>query len=152
MPTYSRLTREQRYTIESMLRKSHSQKSIAEAIGVHPSNVSRELRRGGMNRSSYGPCSTLRLDRFETVVNTTAPDAPATQEITNIDQSGFTVGWNASLLGNPAEGCIVEVVAAGSPFRSGCFISEDGAAGHASGQPACPGQVAVTLPKQLHIF
>jgi IS30 family transposase len=53
MPTYSRLTRQQRYTIESTLRKGYSQKSIAEAIGVHPSSVSRELRRGGMNRSSY---------------------------------------------------------------------------------------------------
>lgn len=53
MPAYSRLTRHQRYTIESMLRKGCSQKSIAEVIGVHPSNVSRELRRGGMNRESY---------------------------------------------------------------------------------------------------
>ena len=53
MPAYSRLTRQQRYTIESMLRKGYSQKSIAEAIGVHPSNVSREVRRGGMNRASY---------------------------------------------------------------------------------------------------
>jgi IS30 family transposase len=53
MPTYSRLTRQQRYTIESTLRKGYSQKSIAEAIGVHPSSVSREHRRGGMNRASY---------------------------------------------------------------------------------------------------
>jgi IS30 family transposase len=36
-----------------MLRKDHSQKSIAEAISVNPSNVSRELRRTGMNRASY---------------------------------------------------------------------------------------------------
>ena len=36
-----------------MLRKNHTQKCIAETIGVHPSNVRRELRRAGMNRQSY---------------------------------------------------------------------------------------------------
>lgn len=47
MPNYSRLTREQRYTIEAMNRKGSDQKSIAMAIGTHPSTVSRELRRLG---------------------------------------------------------------------------------------------------------
>lgn len=47
MPTYSRLTREQRYTIEAMNRNGSDQKEIAEAIGKHPSTVSRELRRLG---------------------------------------------------------------------------------------------------------
>ena len=53
MTTYSRLTREQRYTIESMSRNGSLQKEIATAIGVDPSTVSRELRRGGMARGSY---------------------------------------------------------------------------------------------------
>lgn len=53
MTTYSRLTREQRHTIEAMTRNGFEQKAIAEAIEVHPSTVSRELRRGGMNRQSY---------------------------------------------------------------------------------------------------
>lgn len=52
MPTYSRLTREQRYTIEAMNRNGSDQKEIAEAIGKHPSTVSRELRRLG-GASSY---------------------------------------------------------------------------------------------------
>lgn len=47
MPTYSRLTREQRYTIEVMNRKGSPQKEIAEAIGKHPATVCRELRRLG---------------------------------------------------------------------------------------------------------
>lgn len=47
MPTYSRLTREQRYTIEAMYRNGSDQKNIADAIGKHPSTVSRELRRLG---------------------------------------------------------------------------------------------------------
>ena len=40
----------QRYTIEVMCAKGHSQKRIAETIGVHPSTVSRELRRNGRRR------------------------------------------------------------------------------------------------------
>ena len=47
MPTYRRLTREQRYTIEAMKRNDREQKEIAETIGVHPSTVSRELRHLG---------------------------------------------------------------------------------------------------------
>lgn len=47
MPTYSRLTREQRYTIEAMNRNGSDQKAIADVIGKHPSTVSRELRRLG---------------------------------------------------------------------------------------------------------
>lgn len=47
MPTYSRLTREQRYTIGAMHRNGCEQKQIARAIGKHPSTVSRELRRLG---------------------------------------------------------------------------------------------------------
>ena len=50
--TYHRLTREQRYTIQTQIR-SKTQKEIAEDIGVHPSSISRELRRCGMNRSTY---------------------------------------------------------------------------------------------------
>jgi transposase, IS30 family len=50
---YKRLTYEQRYTIDRLLRNGSSQKEIAEIIGVHPSTISRELRRAGMNRENY---------------------------------------------------------------------------------------------------
>ncbi len=53
MPLYSRLTREQRYTIESMLRNGAFQKDIAAVVGVNPSGVSREIRRGGMTAATY---------------------------------------------------------------------------------------------------
>lgn len=52
MPTYSRLTREQRYTIEVMNCNGSSQKEIAETIDKHPTTVCRELRRVGL-RSVY---------------------------------------------------------------------------------------------------
>lgn len=53
MPTYSRLTREQRYTIEVMNRNGSHQKEIAAAIGVHASTISRELRRGSEEGKPY---------------------------------------------------------------------------------------------------
>lgn len=42
---YRQLTQGQRYQIQALHRKGFSQRSIAEAIGVHPSSISRELRR-----------------------------------------------------------------------------------------------------------
>lgn len=53
MPTYNRLTREQRYTIDAMRRNGSEQKEIAAAIGVHPSTISRELRRGSSQGNTY---------------------------------------------------------------------------------------------------
>ena len=47
MPTYNRLTREQRYSIETMNDSGYGPTAIARTIGVHPSTVSRELRRLG---------------------------------------------------------------------------------------------------------
>ena len=50
MPIYSRLPREQRYTIETMSINGYPQIEIAKAISKHPSKVSRELRRFGACR------------------------------------------------------------------------------------------------------
>jgi IS30 family transposase len=54
MPTYSRLTHEQRFTIEAMKRNGSPQNETADGIGKHPSTVSRELRWLGVCR---GYCS-----------------------------------------------------------------------------------------------
>lgn len=54
MKHYKRLTREQRYTIQSLSRQpDFSQESIARTIGVHSSSVSREFKRVGMTRQNY---------------------------------------------------------------------------------------------------
>ena len=45
MPTYSRLTGAPRYTIEAIKCNVSPQNEVADAIGKHPSSVSRELRR-----------------------------------------------------------------------------------------------------------
>ena len=53
MSHYQRLTREQRYTIESLSRQPCSQEFIARTIGVHSSSVGREFKRAGMDRQTY---------------------------------------------------------------------------------------------------
>lgn len=50
MPSYSRLTESKRYTIEALHRKRTPQIKIAEILDVHPSTISRELRRLGPGR------------------------------------------------------------------------------------------------------
>ena len=42
---YTQLSLTQRYQIEALLKVGLKQKLIAEQIGVHPSTISRELRR-----------------------------------------------------------------------------------------------------------
>jgi len=77
--------------------------------------------------------STLRFDRFESVVNTTAPQAPATLAASGIGNEGFTVNWSAPLGGAFAEGFIVEVVDANAAFLPGNFYGEDGTPDQAEG-------------------
>lgn len=77
--------------------------------------------------------STLKLDRFASVVNTTAPEAPATLPVAGITNEGFTANWSAPLSGAFAEGFIVEIVDADAPFLPGFFYGEDGASGQAMG-------------------
>ena len=45
MNHYTQLTQEQRYQIYAMNRADMTQKDIAQEIGVHPSTISRELKR-----------------------------------------------------------------------------------------------------------
>lgn len=45
LKNYNHLCLEQRYQIEALYKAGHSQKSIAEIVGVHPSTICRELKR-----------------------------------------------------------------------------------------------------------
>lgn len=56
MHQYNRLTREQRYAIETLLRKGEHLAEIARNLGLASSSISREVRRDGMSRQSYS-CS-----------------------------------------------------------------------------------------------
>jgi IS30 family transposase len=58
--TYAQLTREQRYQIRALLKTGHSQMEIAEAIEVHKSTVSRELRRN-RGKKGYRPKQAHRM-------------------------------------------------------------------------------------------
>jgi len=50
---YTQLSLVQRYQIEAFLKAGKKQKFIAEQIGVHPSTISRELRRNTATRGRY---------------------------------------------------------------------------------------------------
>lgn len=50
---YKQLISEQRYTIFVLLQKGESKKNIARAIGVHPSTITRELRRNTGSQGKY---------------------------------------------------------------------------------------------------
>ena len=53
MKTYNHLSREQRYTIDRLLKQGKSYSFIAETIGVTTSTVSREIRRNQIPRERY---------------------------------------------------------------------------------------------------
>lgn len=57
---YAQLTYVQRYQIKALLKTGHQQKEIAEAIKVHPSTISRELRRNRGQRG-YRPKQAHRM-------------------------------------------------------------------------------------------
>ncbi len=51
--SYKQLTYEQRYQIEALLKEGMSQRRIASNIGVHPSTISRELKRNRLDSGEY---------------------------------------------------------------------------------------------------
>ncbi|MEG1860370.1 MAG: helix-turn-helix domain-containing protein [Bacteroidaceae bacterium] len=50
---YNQLTREQRYAIYLGKTEKKTNKAIAQQIGVHPSTISRELKRNISTKGSY---------------------------------------------------------------------------------------------------
>jgi IS30 family transposase len=52
--SYTQFTQEQRYQIHALLRMKHSQTEIANALGMHRSTISRELRRN-QGKRGYRP-------------------------------------------------------------------------------------------------
>ena len=50
---YKQLTREQRYTIDILLKQKQRKKDIAQAIGVHPSTITCEINRNKSKRGGY---------------------------------------------------------------------------------------------------
>jgi IS30 family transposase len=58
--TYTQLTQGQRYQIKALLKTGRNQREIAEAIEVHKSTISRELRRNRGQRG-YRPKQAHRM-------------------------------------------------------------------------------------------
>lgn len=60
MKPYHQLTQEQRYQISALMKMRHSQVEIAEVLHIHPSTVSREVKRNRGGRG-YRPKQAQRL-------------------------------------------------------------------------------------------
>jgi IS30 family transposase len=59
---YKQLTLKERYHISTLLERGYKQKEIAAQIGVHPSTVSREIKRNWDNSSNRYEYSTAHLN------------------------------------------------------------------------------------------
>lgn len=60
MRSYTHLTLEQRYQIQALMNMEHSPREIARVVGVHPSTISREVRRNQGQRG-YRPKQAHRF-------------------------------------------------------------------------------------------
>lgn len=79
--------------------------------------------------------TTLRLDRHEVVVNTTAADAPESLDATSITSTGFMANWAASPVGHEAQSFVLEVSTLANNFAPNTFISATGTGAQAAGIP-----------------
>ncbi len=68
MEKQTQITYTDRELILILASKGYTQKSIGEQIGKHQSSISRELRRGGLNRTNYS-CSKAQVDRNQKASN-----------------------------------------------------------------------------------
>jgi IS30 family transposase len=59
--SYKQLTLKERYHISTLLRNGYKQKEIARQLGVHPSTISREVRRNWDSRTSMYEYTTAQL-------------------------------------------------------------------------------------------
>ena len=77
MPKYTRLTNEQRHTMETLLRKGQKPAAVARDLGVHRSSISRELSRNGMKPSNYRHDVAMRRATKEKSSKNTSTVDPA---------------------------------------------------------------------------
>lgn len=75
---YKQLTSEQRYTISVLLQRKCSKKSIAEAIGVHPSTVTRELKRNSSQ------CGVYKWDKAHKQAEKRSKRSPGNRAISKV--------------------------------------------------------------------
>ena len=78
MRHYTQLTLEQRYQMQALLKTGHRYREMAHIVGVHPSTLSREVRRNQGCRG-YRPQQAHRRIPVDTLASRRAP-APGTVE------------------------------------------------------------------------
>src|SRR5437868_11868046 len=75
--TYRQLTQEQRYQIYALMKADWSQLAIAAEVGVHPSTISRELKRN-RGRRNYRPRQADEMARARKMNHITIRIKPRT--------------------------------------------------------------------------
>lgn len=88
--SYKQLTQSQRYVICALNKRNYTQKEIAEEVGVHPSTISRELRRnkgqrGYRRKQSHRKAMRRRKGKAKTRI---------TQEDWNLVESHLKKQWS----------------------------------------------------------
>ena len=98
---YKQLTKEQRYTIEVLLKQKQRKKDIAAAIGVSGSTVYREIRRNRGKRGNYthGLAQELADERKERLPGNRKAPASDGQSIAPAARGAVAAGANIGLDG-----------------------------------------------------
>src|SRR5437588_11093324 len=78
--TYRQLTREQRYQIYASMKADWSQLEIAAEIGVHPSTISREVKRN-RGRRGYRPKQADEMAQARKLSHVTSRIEPQTWKL-----------------------------------------------------------------------
>lgn len=77
--------------------------------------------------------ANLFFDSYETIVNTTAPDAPLALAASDVRAREFTAEWAPALIGLPAEAYVLDISTQANDFAAGTLINASGVGGQSSG-------------------
>ena len=92
MGHYAQLIQEQRYRIERGIAAGWSNKDIAEFVGVHPSTISRELKRNAAHGSLWGYCAEQAGESAER--RRRRPETRTAPELIEESKRLASLGWS----------------------------------------------------------
>ena len=91
---YSRLTIDEREILYKGLAEGRYQKDIAKELNCHPSTVSREVRKGGMNRLTYRPNLAEKDAKRESLKRKRKYKLVEDQELAKIIEDKLKLRWS----------------------------------------------------------
>ena len=91
---YSRLSIDEREILYKSLAEGKKQKDIAKALNRDPSTISREIRRDGMNRSTYRPSNAEKDFKRESLKRRRKYKLVEDQELAKIIEDKIKLKWS----------------------------------------------------------